>query len=169
MGVSARAAISDLQLRIYMLAEGAEYESLTLVPMPFSELPGALRRGDISAASAPDPFAAQLVQEGLGRIIDRGSLSRALPEGERVMIAGLAAARTWVESEPQSAHCVLTAVERAIDDLHAEPHSMPPNQHVPYFDRQLEPSDLQRVFDLAYDYRLIDRRVQAPDLILTPA
>ena len=91
VGVSARAAISELQLRIYMSAEGADFERLTLEVMPFREMGDALRSGTIAAASAPDPFAAQLERDGLGRIVDRGSLSTALRPGERALIAGLAA------------------------------------------------------------------------------
>lgn len=166
VGVSARAAISDLQLRIYMRSEGADFDSLRLVPMPFDELAGALRRGEIAAASAPDPFAARLVQQGLGQIIDRGSLSRALPNGGRVLVAGLVTTRAFAEREPDAVHRVVAAVGRAIDDLQG---AIPlPEQHLPYFDRRFEPADLQLVFDLAIDHRLIDRAANAAELILAP-
>ena len=156
VGVSARAAISELQLRIFL---GPAYETVTLVPMPFGELAGAFRRGEIQAASAPDPFAAQLVEEGLGRIVDRGSLSRALPDGARVMIAGLAATRAGAEPAKR----LVDAIGRAIDELRDVP--APPGQHVPHFDRALEPADLQLVCDLAFEHGLVERRVDAAELL----
>jgi NitT/TauT family transport system substrate-binding protein len=166
VGVSAIAAISELQLRIYMRAEGANYRALTLRAMPFGELGAAFARGEIAAASAPDPFAAQLVQDGLARIIDRGSMSRALAGGERVMIAGLAASRAWVASHRRAAKSVLDGVSRAIDDLRAARPSTPPDRHAPYFDRRLEAGDLQPVFDLAYEHGLTARPADAGELVV---
>jgi len=160
VGVSARAAISELQLRIFMELEGADYASVKLSPMPFSELGAALARGDIAAASAPDPLASQLEQDGLGRVIDRGSLSRALPAGEWVMITGLAATPKWIDEDPARARRIVKAIERAVDDLSGD--SQP---NTPRFDRVLRPVDLQRVFDLALQHGLIDRAASAPDLI----
>ena len=160
VGVSARAAISELQLRIFMAAEGAEPDSLTLSPMPFSELGAALARGEIGAASAPDPLASQLAEAGLGRVIDRGSLSRALPPGEWVMITGLATTPSWVDHDPARARAIVKAVGRAVDDLDG---AAKPN--TPRFDRVLRPIDLQRVFDLALEHGLVDRAASARDLI----
>lgn len=166
IGVSARAAISELQLRIFMAGAGADFERLTLETMPFRELAGAFRSGTIAAASAPDPFAAQLERDGLGRIVDRGSLGRALPAGERVLIAGLTADEAWLEHHRDEARRVVDATGRAIDDLVAEATlAGDPSLHSALFDRTLEPPDLQRVFDLAFEHGLIARPASASDLI----
>ncbi len=164
VGVSARAAISELQLRIYMAGEGAAFEQLTLETMPFREMGDAFRSGTIVAASAPDPFAVALERDGHGRIVDRGSLSTALPVGERVMIAGLAAEATWLERNRETARRLAEATGRAIDDLADVPDEP---LHVPLFDRLLEPGDLQRVYDLAFEHGLIGRQANAGDLIST--
>ena len=92
VGVSARAAISELQLRIFMAGEGADFDQLTLETMPFREMADSFRSGAIAAASVPDPFGAEFERDGLGRVVARGSLGTALPAGERVLIVGLAAA-----------------------------------------------------------------------------
>jgi NitT/TauT family transport system substrate-binding protein len=164
VGVSAVAAISELQLRIYMRAEGADYGTLTLRAMPFAQLAAALAHGEIAAASAPDPFAAQLAADGLAQIIDRGSLSAELADGERVMIAGVAASRAWVEGNAGTARAIAGALALAIEELRGEP--APAGLHVPYFDRRLREADLQPVFDLAYEHALVDRRAQAGELII---
>jgi NitT/TauT family transport system substrate-binding protein len=164
VGVSALAAISELQLRIYMRAQGADYGTLTLRAMPFAQLAAALESGEIAAASAPDPFAAQLAADGLAQIIDRGSLSAELADGERVMIAGLAASRAWVQSNPVAARAIAGALARAVDELRGQP--APAGMHVPHFDRPLREADLQRVFDLAYEHGLVDRRTQAGELMV---
>lgn len=166
VGVSARAAISDLQLRIFMAGEGADFERLTLETMPFREMADSFRLRRIAAASAPDPFAAQLERDGLGRIVDRGSLGTALPAGERVLIAGLTADEAWLESHRDQARRVVEATGRAIDDLAADPTlAGDPGLHTAFFDRLLEPPDLQRVFDLAYQHGLIAGAASAADLI----
>jgi len=166
VGVSARAAISELQLRIFMAGEGADFEQLTLEMMPFREMAEAFRSGAIAAASAPDPFAAELERDGLGRVVDRGSLGTELPAGERVLITGLAADEGWLERHREQARLVVDATGRAIDDLVADPTlAGAPGLHTAFFDRLLEPRDLQRVFDLALEHGLIERPASAPDLL----
>ena len=160
VGMSAKGAISELQLRIFMAAEGADYETLRSEAMPFTELAAAMESGAIAAASAPEPFATRLVDEGLGRVVDRGSLSRALAPGERALITGLAAERAWVEQSPETARRMVEAVGRAVDDLAAD---ATPN--TPRFDRRLEPADLQRVYDLAFEHGMLDRPANANELI----
>jgi NitT/TauT family transport system substrate-binding protein len=161
VGMSARGAISELQLRIYMHAEGAAYETLRLEAMPFTELAEAMRSGAIAAASAPEPFATQLVADGLGTAIDRGSLSRGVRPGERVLITGLAAERRWVESNRKAAHRVAEAVGRAVDEL--APDETP---NTPRFSRRLDPAELQRVYDLAFEHGLLERPADARETIV---
>jgi NitT/TauT family transport system substrate-binding protein len=179
VAVSALGAISELQLRIFMAAEGASYDTLTLTPMPFREMGTALEDGAVAAASVPEPFASVLLAQGLGAVIDRGSLSRALAPGDRAMVAGLVAPEAWVASEPALVAAVVEAVGRAIDDLRADPGLVSARMvtaaglgevpgaglQTPRFDRHLDPSDLQRVFDLALTHGLIDRTATAGDLI----
>jgi NitT/TauT family transport system substrate-binding protein len=160
VGVSARGAISELQLRIFMAAEGADYAKLRLEAMPFGEFAAAMESGAIAAASAPGSFASQLVEAGLGSIVDRGSLSRALPQGERALITGLAAERAWIEQNPEAARRLVTAVGRAIDDVKGSG-----GINAPLFDRRLEPADLQRTFDLAFEHGLLTERANAADVI----
>jgi NitT/TauT family transport system substrate-binding protein len=166
VGMSARGAISELQLRIFMGAEGAEFESLELRAMPFDELAGALGAGEVAAASCPDPLAARLVREGLGRVIDRGSLSRALAGGERAMITGIAASRPWLQANEDAARAVLGAVGRAIGEAAAEaPAEVPAGEHAPLFDSRLQAADLQLVFDLAFEHGLVEHAATASELI----
>jgi ABC-type nitrate/sulfonate/bicarbonate transport system substrate-binding protein len=132
--------------------------------MPFREMGDAFRAGAIVASSTPDPFADELERDGLGRIVDRGSLSTALPAGERVMIAGLATEASWLDRHREQAHRLAAATGRAIDELSAAADGP---LHTPLFDRVLEPPDLQRVYDLAFEHGLIPRQASAADLIST--
>jgi NitT/TauT family transport system substrate-binding protein len=163
VGVSARGAISELQLRIFMRAEGADYTTLRLEAMPFREFAAAMESGAIAAASAPGAFADELADAGLGRVVDRGSLSRGLPPGERALITGLAGRPAWVEDNPDAARCLAAAIGRAIDDLAGSG-----GLNTPRFDRRLEVADLQRVYDLAFDHGLIAAPADAADLIRLP-
>lgn len=178
VGVSALGAISELQLRIFMHDQGADYDSVQLVAMPFREMGDALRSGSVGAASVPEPFASVLTGDGVGRIIDRGSLSRGLSSGQRAMIAGVASKATWAAAEPEAVRGICDAIGRAIDDLRADPMlgvSMMASQiggtvdtsqmQAPLFDRHLEAPDLQRVFDLAHAHGLLPNSPDAAPLI----
>jgi NitT/TauT family transport system substrate-binding protein len=178
VAVSALGAISELQVRILMREAGAEYGRVELVAMPFKEMGEALRSGGVGAASVPEPFASALVSAGRARVIDRGSLSLGLRPGERAMIAGLATTSRWLDAEPDGAERVVEAIGRAVDELNAEPlvaSSMmlsqvqepldPASVQAPRFDRRLVASDLQRVFDLALDYGLLEQAVDAATLL----
>jgi NitT/TauT family transport system substrate-binding protein len=161
VGMSARGAISELQLRIYMRAEGAAYETLHLEAMPFAELAEAMRSGAIAAASAPEPFATQLVADSLGVVIDRGSLSRGVGPGERALITGLAAERVWVEANGDAAHRLADAVGRAVDELAGDE-----TPNTPRFSRRLDAAELQRVYDLAFEHGLLEQRADARETIV---
>lgn len=178
IGVSALGAISELQLRIFMHGGDADYDAVTLVAMPFREMGDALRTGSIGAASVPEPFASLLAGEGVARVIDRGSLSHGLHPGERAMIVGIACRASWAASEPQAVEGLSHAVGQAVDELRGDTQlavSMMAGQlerdvdtsamQPPLFDRQLEPRDLQRVFDLAHAHGLLAHLPDAKALI----
>ncbi len=97
VAVSARGAISELQLRIALA--GARVRT---VAMPFSRMRDALAAGEVDAASVVEPFASVLAQDPALMVLDRGSLSGALPAGERVLIVGLVATRSWIAAKPDA-------------------------------------------------------------------
>jgi NitT/TauT family transport system substrate-binding protein len=178
VAVSALGAISELQLRILMRAAGADYGRVELAAMPFKDMADALAGGSVGAASVPEPFCAALLAAGGAHVIDRGSLSRGLRPGERAMVAGLVATTAWVASEPDSTGRLREAIGRAVDELNAEPTLAPSIMasqvregldpslvQAPLFDRRLEASDLQRVFDLAFEHGLLDEAADAGPLI----
>jgi ABC-type nitrate/sulfonate/bicarbonate transport system substrate-binding protein len=166
VAVSAIAAISELQLRLYMAAQGANYDRLELRATRFDEIGGAFARGEIGASSCPDPFAAAIVEDRLATVIDRGSLSSALAEGERVMVAGVASSRSWVAANPGAARGLVEAIGRASDDLRKGATSGTPGHHVPCFDRLLHEDDLRLVLACAYAHGLAERESDAAELIL---
>jgi NitT/TauT family transport system substrate-binding protein len=178
IAVSALGAISELQLRIFMHEAGADYDSVRLVAMPFREMGEAFASGSVGAASVPEPFASVLTGEGVGRIIDRGSLSSGLKPGQRAMIAGVASKADWAAADPGGVRGIADAIGLAIDDLAADPTlgvSMMAGQiggnvdtslmQAPLFDRHLDVADLQRVFDLAHAHGLLPSSPDAGPLI----
>ena len=69
-----------------------------------------------------------MVASGVARVLDRGSLSSALKPGERVLITGVVANRSWVERELVVAQGMARAVQRGIEAyLAACPHVLPQN------------------------------------------
>jgi NitT/TauT family transport system substrate-binding protein len=171
IAMSARAAISDLQLRIFAAAEGIDYRSLDIVTMPFSEMQPALEKGDVDAASVPDPFADQIETSGVGRIVDRGTLSREMPDSGRVMITGLVSTKRWIEKNSDLAAAVVEVVgsfmPRAAEAV-AKSSRVRQSQE-PAFDTRLHQDDLQLAFDLAARFGIVANRLAAETVIAIPA
>ncbi len=167
IAMSARAAISDLQLRIYATAEDIDYSSLKIVTMPFAEMNAALLNGDVDAVSAPDPFASQIESSGAGRIVDRGTLSRRMPEGGRVMITGLVSTKRWIEDHCDLATRVADVVERVVAEVPARGDDRSADVQVqePIFDARLNSDDLQLAFDLAAEYGVVPGHLAAETVI----
>jgi NitT/TauT family transport system substrate-binding protein len=171
IAMSARAAISDLQLRIFANAEGIDYLSLSIVTMPFSEMQEALLKGRIDAASVPDPFASQIERSGIGRIVDRGTLSRQMPTAGRVMITGLVSTKRWIEQHAVLASGFADVVKGVITVAPARTDGRETDGskvEEPIFDARLRPEDLQLAFDLAADYGVVSGHVAAESVIAIP-
>jgi NitT/TauT family transport system substrate-binding protein len=172
IAMSARAAISDLQLRIFCTAEGLPYESFRIVTMPFGEMAGALQRAEIEAASVPDPFAREIVAAGVGIVVDRGTLSREMPARSRVMITGLVSTRHWIVAHRELARRLRTAVAEAVTSWAqassvAQPKDLTEVQ-APSFHTELHADDLQLAYDLAAREGIVPRRLAAEEVIMEP-
>lgn len=172
IAMSARTAISDLQLRIFCASEGLPYGSFRIVTMPFGEMAGALRRGEVEAASVPDPFASEIAAAGIGVIVDRGTLSREMPASGRVMITGLVSTRRWLVAHREPARRLRTAVAEAVTSW-AEAGSAAqleglPGVQMPSFHAELRADDLQLAYDLAARRGIVDRRLCAEEVMIEP-
>jgi NitT/TauT family transport system substrate-binding protein len=176
---SARGAMSDLQLRIFMDASRADFHRLRIVLMPFSRMSDALRNREVDAASIVEPFASAIVASGTGRLIERGSLSARQPLGKRALIAGVATSRDWLAGHPATAASVAQAVRegiailrrdqdtarRMISEYTGVPSAITSHMQLPAFYPDLDPRDLQWVFDLATALGVVDRGAHAENLI----
>lgn len=172
IAMSARTAISDLQLRIFCAAEGLPYGSFRIVTMPFGQMAGALRHAEIEAASVPDPFASEIAAAGIGVIVDRGTLSREMPARGRVMITGLVSTRHWLVAHRELAQRLRTAVAEAVTSW-AEASSVGqleglPGVQMPTFHTELHADDLQLAYDLAARRGIVPRRLSAEEVIMEP-
>jgi NitT/TauT family transport system substrate-binding protein len=167
IAMSARAAISDLQLRIFSAAQGIEYSSLKIVAMPFVEMHTALANREVDAASVPDPFATQIELSGAGTIVDRGTLGTKMPAHGRVMITGLVSTKGWIEEHRELAGLIKDVVQQAVNET--QPTSEVAERAVlgqePIFDTQLRRGDLQLAFDLAADFGVVPERLPAESVI----
>jgi NitT/TauT family transport system substrate-binding protein len=176
---SARGAMSDLQLRLYMSASRADFQTVRIVTMPFARMREALANGSVAAASVVEPFVSVVVASGAGRLIDRGSLSSRLTPGKRALITGVVSDRGWLSEHPLTAARVARAVTHGIDIVRrdgevarrmiAEFTGVAPDtvsrMQLPAFYPDLQAGDLQLVFDLATAFGLVERSVDAAELI----
>lgn len=174
VAVSARGAISELQLRLALPGPAAR-----AVPMPFARMRDALASGEVDAASVVEPFASEIANDPRFVTLDRGSLSRSLPTGERVLLVGLVARKSWIEADPDRGQRLVRAVRRAIvivlsdpdvarraiaDSTRADAAAIDAAT-LPLFDTELRPRDLQLAYDLAADRDLMTGRMDAARVI----
>jgi NitT/TauT family transport system substrate-binding protein len=183
VAVSAAGAISELQLRQFMRAGDADYDSLRLVAMPFSDMARALGDKTVAAASAVEPFVTQLHTSGIATVLDRGSLSQSSETCKRVMITGIVARRSWIDGHRAEVRAVAAAIGRSIDFVRSHeteartviaaytgmPVMAAQTMALPAFREFIDPSDLQPVIDLAVEYGMLTRWIPADDLIDTAA
>ena len=169
VGVTARGAISDLQLR---LAVSGEVE---LEVMPFTEMAGALAAGRVDAVSIVEPFASQLLAGGSGRLLSSGSLASALPNGQRALIAGVIGARAWLNSHAEEVAAFVKAIAQAAARLSVDADAArtmiatytrtPYSGALPLFDAATSAADLQLVYDLAQQHGLLPHHVDADEVL----
>ena len=170
IAVSAQGAISELQLR---LALGGPTRTIAV---PFSRMRDALASGEADAASIVEPFASALVRDPAFAVLDRGSLSRALPSGARVLIVGLVARRSWVAEHPSLAAGAVRALQRAVKAMAADGSlarravarvttTDTGDVTMPLFDAALGPTDLQLAFDLGHENGVLARWIDARETI----
>ncbi|MDR7301534.1 ABC transporter substrate-binding protein [Haloactinomyces albus] len=116
IAVNTRANINELltitTLKPYGLTPGEDYEFVT---MDFPDMPSAVQRGDVAAASVIEPFISQANKLGAETLLDTASGPTA-----NMPIAGYAATQKWVENHRGAAAKFQRVMSRAQQEAGAD-------------------------------------------------
>lgn len=155
---------------------GGDSTSVHIVELPFSEMGAAVRRGTVAAAAIPEPLLRAALREGGIKAL-RPDLFDVF--GPTFMIGGWFAKPDWIKANPQLAREFVAAIyasgswANAHTDDAAAIISKYSKQDVtvirtmtrPPYGNTLNPAMIQATLDVAAKYKVIERPVNAADLI----
>jgi NitT/TauT family transport system substrate-binding protein len=109
VAINALNNIGDTTIRTAVERDGGDPDAVEFVEVPFPEMPQQLKRGDIDAAWAPDPFRSQILAGG-GRILFN-SLTATYP---RVQIAQYFTSESFRNEHPEIVRAFVTALNQSL-------------------------------------------------------
>jgi NitT/TauT family transport system substrate-binding protein len=179
-------AVNTLNNIVHLMAmawldkNGASSAKVKFVEVPFPQMEAALVAGKIDAASVQEPFATAAIAKDVARVL-------AHPWSDvagRFLIASWFASEKWLQKNRQTAQAFVTALNRGIDAIAADPKGtrdaivkwtgLSPDLAgkiaLPVYDKIVSEKDLQATINLTQKYKLIPRTIKASEVIsdLTP-
>jgi NitT/TauT family transport system substrate-binding protein len=174
-------AVNTLNNIVHLMAlawldkNGASSNKVKFVEIPFPQMEAALVAGKIDAASAQEPFPSAARAKAAVRVLAH-PWSDVL---DKFLIASWFASEKWLQKNKQTAQAFITAVNRGIDTVRADPKGsrkliakwtglspeLADKVPLPVYDRVLSEKDLQATIDLTQKYKLIPRVFKARDII----
>ncbi len=112
IAVNTRSNITELTTSATLKTHGLQPSDVEFVTMDFSEMPTALRRGDVAAAAMIEPFASRANRLGAETLADTAKGPTA-----DMPIAGYASTRQWVERHRDAAARFQRVMARAQGEL----------------------------------------------------
>jgi NitT/TauT family transport system substrate-binding protein len=168
-GVASVGGYGELLLRESLTQAGLNADSVTFTEVAPPETIAALERGDIDAAHLPSPFAAAVLnnpESPLTRVYDFAET----PTLKGIAQAGLWANGAWANENPDAADAFLRAVERAAEELEADPAldveylarlgkfepGIAERMPLEHWVGEVRPDDVQQVADLMVEHGMLE-------------
>ncbi|ATY17026.1 hypothetical protein CU254_41300 (plasmid) [Amycolatopsis sp. AA4] len=179
IAINAKHGLSDTLVMAALTARGVKvgYDDIQWAEMPFPSMAGALRRGDVDAASTVEPFVTEAAKDGAEEVLDLAS-----GDTKDFPVSCYLAKKSWVRSHPAEVAAFRAGLRRAVDLARNDPGTVravvagyakikPDDAQLvklPDFRADIAPVALQRVPDLLKSYGVIDKRFDITTLILNP-
>ncbi|WP_159447689.1 ABC transporter substrate-binding protein [Streptoalloteichus hindustanus] len=178
VAVTSTGSISDVSVMAAARMHGVDPASISFVPMPFPNMETAMQQGSVDAALLAEPFVTKASKNiGAREVFDTATGPTAgLP------LSGYGARADFVDRNPK----VVAAFQRALARAQAEAEadrSLVEAQLQKFagidgetarlmklgsYPTSLEPSRLQRVPNLLFEFGVLKQQVEAKDLIVQP-
>ena len=157
-------------------ANGGDSSKVKWIELPFPQMEPALVNKQIDAFLAVEPFVT------VPSKINKKTKVLGYPLGgiaPRLLIASYFASEAWIEKNVDAVKAFITAVNRGIDAHNAnlEEAKVTIGKHtglkpeflkemaLPAFEKKIVESDLQPMLDVSFQYKLIDRKFAAREVI----
>ncbi|WP_167545528.1 ABC transporter substrate-binding protein [Amycolatopsis rubida] len=175
IAINASKGLSDTLVMAALNVRNVAYQDIRWVEMPFPNMAGALRRGDVDAASTVEPFVTEAAKDGDEELLDLASGdTRNLP------VACYLTTKTWARSHPSDVAAFRNGLRRAADLANSDRATVEKSVAryaqikegdaklvtFPYFRADVAPVPLQRVPDLLARYGVIGSRFDINSLLL---
>jgi NitT/TauT family transport system substrate-binding protein len=176
VAVNAKANINELLLRAVLAANDVQFDTLTLVEMPFPEMAQAIQNGTVDAAATIDPFVTDAQKTMGARIVF--DLTGPGPT-EAFPLSGFATTAKFAEENPNT----IAAFQRAVakgQQLAADRSNI--EKALPKFAKMdadtaaivkigqypttIDPKRLQRVADLLVTYGMLPEELKIEPLVI---
>ena len=175
IGVLTLGALSSLTLQAWLQRNGADPAKVRLVEVPYSVMTPALERGTIDAAHLAEPFLSQNRDRVRPLCAPQDEVANSF------YICGFFAKRDWLQQNHDVARSLLKAMydtARWANTHHDETAAILVNNSKLDIDQvkkmtrvsyatSLDPSRLQPVLDIGFQYGLLKRKVKASEIIVT--
>jgi NitT/TauT family transport system substrate-binding protein len=175
VGVASLGGVGKMLTTKWLHENGADVGSIKFVEMPQVSMPAALIRGTIDAAQTGEP---NITAAGDGlRIL----ASTYAVLGKRIQATAWCATEDWAKNNPEAARQFVAALHEAAawaDDPRNHPKSaeilrqwvpfpegLAQKMHRAYYGQAFEVSALQPLLDAAFEYKVLQTRASARDML----
>jgi NitT/TauT family transport system substrate-binding protein len=180
VAVNAKANINELLLRAVLAANDVEFNTLTLVEMPFPEMAAAIQNGTVAAAATIDPFVTAAQKTMGARVVF--DLTGPGPT-ENFPLSGFATTKKFADENPNTVAAFQRAVlkgqqlaadrsniEKALPKFAKMDADTAAIVKIGQFPTTIDPKRLQRVADLLVTYGMLPKKLEVEPLVIpTPA
>ncbi|MET9260488.1 ABC transporter substrate-binding protein [Amycolatopsis sp. NPDC004079] len=110
IAINATKGLSDTLVMAALDVRGVPYKDIHWVEMQFPDMAGALRRGDVDAASTVEPFVTQAAKDGAEELLDL-----ATADAQGLPVSCYLTTRGWAASHPVEIAAFRNGLRRAAD------------------------------------------------------
>lgn len=156
---------------------GVTKKDVEFVELPFPDMPAALERGDVDAATMLDPFITKSVDLGAKKVLDV-----ATGEAEEIPIAGFGATKEFTKNNPKTAQAFQqvmtkandevsqdrTKVEKVIPSYAKVDEKTASKVRLGTFPKKLDASHLSKIAELMHEHDLLSKDFEIEPLLYKP-
>ena len=179
VAITARFTISHLLVQAHLKAAGIDPDNgVQWVEMGFPQMTPALQAGQVDAVFLVEPFIqAAIKQANVRQVFDTSTDPTA-----NLPLTGYGATSNFVSGNKRTVEAFQRALKKATDEAHGDRSKVEPllakiakvdadtakKTVLADFTSSLDPAKIQRVVDLMVEFKALDKRIEAKDMVVQP-
>ncbi|MCU1438868.1 MAG: nitrate transporter substrate-binding protein [Naasia sp.] len=175
VAVNALKGVQEVTLRASLEELGIDTSGLSLVEIPFPEMPAALEQGTVDAAYASEPFLSAVLGAG-GSIVHAPYVTLGVPNGS------WQASDELIASDPETVDAFTRAITKALEYCAENPDAVreaiptftqtpaevAAAMHLPVFSAELEDDAIERLIGATGEFGVIEDELTLDDVLYRP-